>query len=300
MKAAVKAVVMETKKDKAIVLDSTGRYHRIANDGSLRVGCEINMDSVRLQKTMKPMKAASIAAAFLIVAGGVGAYSYSQPYSYVEVDINPSVMFTANIFDRIIKAEAFNEDGTDIIGQDSYSNMTLKKGLDHLLEKAVEKGYIKEENDNAVLVTVTSKNVKKADAITYEANDVVTEELKKSSMKSEVAVETVNIKERKQQSQQSIISPGKTALIEKLAETNPELDIEELKEAPVKDLVKSINEIRKQEKEEQKQQKEQEKAQEKEQKDREREEKMRQNENEKKNKNSNKNGRNGNSRGNRN
>ena len=288
----MKAVVLEINEGKATVLDRSGRYHKIPTDGRFEVGCEMILPRQLSRHNFKPAKIASIAAAFIIAFTSLGAYTYSLPYSYMEVDINPSVQFTANIYNRIIKVESFNKDGEDVITGDSYRNMSLKNGLSLLLRKAEEKGYISDEKENAVLVTVSSKSKSRADDIINEADNSIKKEREKGengSNKKNKGKETipgsdtntdgdkgkntggenertgtagiaeeVPMKMLLKQVEKSAPSPGRTALVEKLISENPELDAEELKNASVKELVESIKEIRKQEKEEAKKQKEEE------------------------------------------
>ncbi len=288
----MKAVVLEINEGKATVLDRSGRYHKIPSDGRFEVGCEMILPHQLSRHYFKPAKIASIAAAFIISFTSLGAYTYSLPYSYMEVDINPSVQFTANIYNRIIKVESFNKDGEDIITGNSYRNMSLKNGLSHLLEKAEEKGYISDEKENAVLVTVSSRSKNRADDIITEANNSIKKEREKkengSTKKNKgeettpgsdtntdgdkgkntgvenactgtaVIAEEVPMELLLKQVEKSAPSPGRTALVEKLISENPELDAEELKNASVKELVESIKEIRKQEKEKAKRQKEEE------------------------------------------
>lgn len=263
----MKAVVLEINKGKAIVLDNSGRFHKIPDNGSYTVGCETVIPESIMRRSFKPAKAVSIAAAFIIAFSSLGAYTYSLPYSYMEVDINPSVQFTANIYNRIIKAESCNEEGKAVIAGDSYKNMSLKNGLSRLLEKAQEKGYITDGAENAVLVTVASRSKNRADDIIKGADNSVknaagpAEKIEdaetdpdpaNTEVKTEVIAEGVPLKLRQKQIEKKAASPGRTALIEKLISENPQLNAEELENASVKELVESIKEIRKQKKEEDK------------------------------------------------
>ena len=90
------------------------------------------------------IRVASIAAAFIFTLGiSYSAYSYSTPYSYVGIDINPSIRLTANIFDRIIGSEALNADGKTLLYLEDINNKRLEAVISQLLNSAVEKGWIK-------------------------------------------------------------------------------------------------------------------------------------------------------------
>lgn len=193
---------------------------------------------------------ASIAAAFLLVFGvGLGTYSYCAPYAYVNMDINPSVKITTNIYDRIIDIEGLNEDGEELISSGDVKNRKLQDGIERILENAFEAGYLKDESDNAVMFTVSSKNQKRVEQIQKKVNMAATDELKAKNVESEIIVEKANVK-RHQEAEALGISPGKLLLIDKVREIEPELKVEDLKNAQVKDIVKLIKENRKAEKDE--------------------------------------------------
>lgn len=247
----MRAVVVDTSGKYAVVLNKKGEFIKIRNKDSLQVGYEIEVPSIiNFTSTMKLTKVASIAAIFLFVAFiGLGAYGYTVPYSYIDIDINPSVEITTNIYDRVIDVVSLNEDGRELLTKlDSIKNKGIEDGIDSILDKAEEKGYFKDETRNAVMLTVSSKNETKAAKIKEEVQQVAAKKVQINNANAEVVVEKVNL-ERHDDAKKIGISPGKLMLIEKAIESNPGQKVEDLKDKPVKEILKSIKAGKKADKE---------------------------------------------------
>jgi hypothetical protein len=251
----MKGIVVDIKSRYAVALDKDGIFIRIRNTGRLKIGYEVDVQPIFHMNTGIMMKASSVAAAFLVTLGlGFGAYTYSSPYSYVDVDINPSVEITANMYDRIIHVSGLNDDGKQLMELDSLKNRKLKDGVEAILESAVKKGYLKEEDSNAVLFTVSGKNDEKVGSIEKNLHKVADDELDSAGIESDIEVEKVTM-ERHNEAISLGISPGKLNLIQKLIETQPGLKAEStqtLSKMSVKDIMKSIKQVRKEDKQENK------------------------------------------------
>jgi hypothetical protein len=93
--------------------------------------------------------AASAAAAVCLC--GIGAWAYTSPYSYVSLDVHPSIEFTLHRFDRVLTVTAVNDDAQEIVGELVLQNLNHKT-IDTAIAKAVQeltdKGYPRECIDN--------------------------------------------------------------------------------------------------------------------------------------------------------
>lgn len=144
----MKGIVMEVTGKYAIILTRDGLFKKIKAQPGMTPGVEIDTSMpCKAAPARRPMyRIASIAASILLVLGsGSAVFSYNAPYSYVDFDINPSIGLTANIYDRIIKVEALNEDGSRLIEGRNLKHMTLDQGIMLLLSTAVEQGYLEGE-----------------------------------------------------------------------------------------------------------------------------------------------------------
>ncbi len=144
----MRGIVVEITGKYAVILTQDGLFKKIKARPDMAVGAEIDTGRpAKAAAVRRPMyRIASIAASLLLVLG-ISMYIYSMPYSYVDFDINPSIGLTANIFDRIIRVEALNEDGNKLMENRNLVHMKLERGITLLIDSAVEQGYLIEEAD---------------------------------------------------------------------------------------------------------------------------------------------------------
>lgn len=274
----MKGIVAEINGKYAVVLTQTGLFKRVKASPDMAIGKEIDLnrpvENGKIARSV--MKVASLAAAGILALGvGFGAYSYTLPYSYVHVDINPSIELTVNMYDRIIRAEALNVEGEELLSKNDLRNEKVDAGVTRLLNSAVQQGYLNntpartdnvparsapDEPDaiedkpgttldgsaadeltapqitNAVLVTVSSNNVKKSVVLEKELTDAVAVELVKDQVKSEILVAKTSVEQRNDARRYGV-TPGKLVLIEDAMEGKSDSEMDELKKATIKDLL---------------------------------------------------------------
>jgi len=266
----MRGIIAEINGKYAIILAQDGSFKKIRVLSHMAVGSEIDLDqpSENIKVTRLISKVSAIAAGALFILGiGYGAYSYTVPYSYVDVDINPSIELTVNIYDRIIKMEALNDDGKKILENRNLKNTSLQSGVAQILSIALEQGYLKagaktkgssetgvsgndtvnEANagsnakepiiENAVLLTVASNSGNKSEVLAKKLAEMASQKLEKDSVNSEVLVGEASVTQRND-ARIFGVTPGKLVLIEDALESEPELKLEDLKKASVKDLIK--------------------------------------------------------------
>ena len=105
----MKAVIVEIKNDFAAILSDDGRILKVRNN-NYAIGQVIEMNQNKLFKTRKFAAIAASAAAFILLCG-TSAWAYMTPYSYVSLDVNPSIEYSLNRFDRVLDVTAVNDDG---------------------------------------------------------------------------------------------------------------------------------------------------------------------------------------------
>lgn len=243
----MKVVIVDIGVKNVVALNKKGQFIKLRNNGQLVVGSEVDVPVRAGFSIHSFVRVASAAAAFFLVIGlGYGVYSYNSPFSYIDMDINPSVEITANRYNRIIDIEALNGDGEKLINKESFKNKSLKEGIQGLLQNAIEEGYIKENLENAVMLTVSSKNEKKAAEVEKSIQYTAEEELKAVDKVTRLLVEKVSI-QRHEDARNMDVSPGKILLIEKLQKEDSAVKLEDYKDAPVREILKRIKEYKKEE-----------------------------------------------------
>jgi len=96
-----------------------------------------------------------LAAVCLFLLLGAGGYAvYRQPVSYISIDVNPSVELGINRFDRVVSANAYNEDGQTVLQHLSLKNIPYIQAINTLLAKESSSGFLKE--DSLLVFTVIS------------------------------------------------------------------------------------------------------------------------------------------------
>lgn len=249
----MKAVVVEKKDGKAIVVDSKGKFHKIKDSNDLIIGQEYERGMTF--KIHRRLIAAGVSLAIVATLGTTG-YAYTVPVDYVTLDINPSVELGVNMFGTVVDVNNLNEDGTNLTENLDLKGDTVDEALTDLVKEATNQGYLTEENNNSVMVTVATKDEDDASDLQKLAEDAVTKELDNENLtNTEVIAQTVT-KERQQEAKMMGISPGKVLLIQKLQAFNSEVKLEDYANKPVKEIMKEIKAERKSEKAENKKSKE--------------------------------------------
>ena len=241
----MKGIVVDLNGKYAIVLDKKGGFIKVRNNGKFVVGNEIDIGLKVTNHNFKALsKVVSVAAGLLLIFGiGIGGYAYSMPYNYINVDINPSLEFTVNIFGVVLDVKGLNRDGEDLIKTSSYNHIKIDKAVGDFIEAALDKGFLEDVDKNAVMITVSGKNDEKLSNIQEELVKVANNTLDQSKVQSEVVTEKITLNKR-DNAKELGISPGKLVLIEKLKKENPEIEVEEYKEKPVKDILTSIKQAK--------------------------------------------------------
>lgn len=154
----MRSVVVEIKNDFAAVLSDDGRILKVKNK-DYTLGQVIVMKKEKFHITKKvALLVASLAV--VVLAGSIGVKAYTTPYSYVSMDVNPSIEYTLNRFDRVIDVNAVNDDGQeilDVIDVDSLYHMNIEDAIIKTVDQISAEGYLNEaENTSGSTVVVAS------------------------------------------------------------------------------------------------------------------------------------------------
>ncbi len=239
---------MEKNKNGLIIMTHDGQFLEINNYfNPVEIGQEIDVKSSFSQKAKVFRRISSIAAAIILfLSGGYGVFGYHTVYGYVDVDINPSVELSYNLYKRVIGIKGLNEDGENIITHvKDYKNKPIEVVVNKVIDSAIKENYIKENSENAVLVTIAeSKSLIDDSKILEEINT----RIKDSSIEAEV-VFIKSDKKSYEETKNDSKSPGKAKLIEKAVEENKNINPSEIKDKSVKEIMNIIKESNKENKE---------------------------------------------------
>jgi len=230
----MKGIIVAKNSENSVLLLSDGTFKTVKTSEGYEVGMVLFVDNSLRPRSYYWRKIAYMAASILLVVFiGVGAFAWSTPAQFINIDINPSVELSVNYFDRIISVNALNADGQKLIESVSVRTQRYESGIELVICTAQEMGYLNDEED--VLISISSSDPKR----TEKAQNDIREKVSPS-----VEILTFNAQERKQSVKKGI-SPGKNDIIEKVIEIGTDIDKEKLTEIPVKDLMKIVKQNRK-------------------------------------------------------
>jgi hypothetical protein len=242
----MKAVVLEITGSEATVMTHEGDIIGISDQG-YDIGQEITIeDKVRsteafAAKIYRFMPAIAAAAAALVVLGG-GSYAYCKPFGTVSLDVNPSIEYTINRFDRVIDVNGVNDDGSDILAGLSIKNIRnkdIEAAIEATIEQIEAEGYMEEEEGNYVVITANTGKEKHTEKLIGRLDRSVA--LNRGVNSIAVKVSDDELDEAHKQG----ISAGKKIMVDRLEEiSEEEIDREEWGRKSVRDIVKEYDRIK--------------------------------------------------------
>lgn len=236
----MKAVVLETRGSFAAVLRDDGVIEKIRR--SCRVGETIEMEAqkvISFPKRLGQWTAAAAAALILLTGGGIYGYNHAYAYSYVTLDINPSIEYVLNRKNQVLRVTALNEDADPIVEslhQSGVKRESLTDVIDETTTLLYQESYLGENCDNYILISVTSHGDRQAQSLLEEVGTYY------SGYENELTVfVTEATPEEAHRAQELGISTGRFKLAEDImgreGGTVTQEDMERFSRTPVRELL---------------------------------------------------------------
>ena len=111
----MKAVIVECSNSAAVALCDDGTFKKLKNKG-YSIGQELFIK--QKHSTNRMVQKLSICASLALVLlsfVGIGSYSYVEPYSYVSLDINASIEYALNRYDKVISVSGIKDEGQQVV-----------------------------------------------------------------------------------------------------------------------------------------------------------------------------------------
>ena len=243
----MKGIIIEIINKDAIILAEDGLFTKVKN-----INYEIGQ-SIKIKENNKAGSKLIAGAASLVAAMAVctiGAFAYYTPTDYVSLDVNPSVEYSINMFDRILDVKAVNDDGQEILSSLDLNNMTIEAAVKETLGKLIVDGYLTDDPNGGVVITTSNDELGEAEQLAADLEQEIQTYLdNQDGIVADVDAEAVGL-ERVQAARELGVTPGKLNLVEKLeTSSSGGINKEEWLDRPVKDINKAIKENRNQQKE---------------------------------------------------
>ena len=225
----MKAVVLEIKKNKAVALSDDGMVKEVFNK-NYKIGQTIEMERKIMSKINKKYRniAAGIAASLVILLGGGTAYAYNTPVAHISLDVNPSVTYSVNAFNRVIAVEN-NSDAKDILQTIKWNGEDINKVVEDTISALKEAKYFENEKwyEDSIIIgvnaTSTNKEKQLINAIKNELAKIVAEDTDKKIDTADLNEVVIGIGAQRvaDASKLSVdlgfpVTPGKLNLVQKL------------------------------------------------------------------------------------
>ena len=161
----MRGVIMETKNGRAVLLTKGGEFVNV-KDKNYSVGEKVNI-------TLNTGRLCAMAASLVIVCAGIG--SYFVPAGYVSVDINPSLMMTVNIYNRVIDVKSLNDDARVLLNKVNIKGKSAEDSVEMLIKTSEKIGYINDNNRSVILDVVSGITKPNIENVQYHNIDITKE-----------------------------------------------------------------------------------------------------------------------------
>ncbi len=168
----------------------------------------------------------------------------NKQLSLVSLDINPSIELFVNNDGIIQNVNGINDDAKNILKDLDLSNDSLEEGISEIIEETIEKGYIKNVEENDILVSIDGTSVDQTLILREKTKTAIDETLKENSLKANLVTQEIEVTDDIiNKAMEKNISVGKLYAIEQInSKSNGQ--IQDYEKTPVKDIVnvgKQIN-----------------------------------------------------------
>jgi len=186
----------------------------------------------------------SILAACLVLflcVGGMQFYNANYRISSViELDVNPSIELSVTKAGKVLEAKAVNQDAVEILDDMELRGVEMKVAINAIIGSMVQHGYL-DDLDSAILVTVSNDNAEKAEVVRKEVVSNIEECLKENKKEATIIEQKLEKNDNLSEiAAEYGISSSKANFIQKIAEKDPSLSIDDLALMSITDLANLI------------------------------------------------------------
>lgn len=237
----MKAVIVEIKDKYAAILSDDGCIKKIANQNYV-IGQVIELKEEKTRPIGKRFLAVAISVTAVFALFTVSAWAYFTPYYYVSLDVNPSIEYTVNRFDRVIGVEGANEDGEELLSSLQLQNAPIEDAVEDTINQLATENYINGTEQGGIVIATYCDNEQDCEQLTERIQERARECLQEGQIDAELDCEAVGL-ERVNEAKALGTTPGKLNLVEKLkaSSTDPDsITTEDWLDKPVKEIMKAI------------------------------------------------------------
>lgn len=211
---------------------------RILSSCGTQKGTVIPMNTNPKKKSRwAPLTAAAVLA--FILCGGLGIRGWQTANtvaSVVSLDVNPSIQIQVNSKEKVLSADALNQDAQVILADMELKGTQLNVAVNAIVGSLLQNGYL-DSISSAILISVEDEDTQRASRLETTLTDEVNTALQNASAGASVLSQVMTQDAAlAAQAQENSISVGKAALIQRIQSLNSKLDFEDLAALSVEEL----------------------------------------------------------------
>ncbi len=213
----MKSVVVEINNQYALVLKQDGSFVRLRNR-NYSVGDEMDLAPGAGHRNLPFILSM---AASLVLMLTVSAYAYFTPYSYISMDVNPSIEYTLNRFDRIIQVRTCDVESQELVQSLHVQHYHADTAVEKTLEQLRSLQYLKANQDNMMMIAVASANEEHAAKLMEKVSVTLRQAAERNQIRLQIHT-AQDTPARVMEARQMGTTFGKLRLIERLRDSSPD------------------------------------------------------------------------------
>ncbi len=195
----------------------------ILSDCKTQKGAVIVMTDTN-RKTFSPRRLAGIAAAFVLLIGGMTGFQiYRANYSVastVSLDVNPSIEIQVNKKEQVLMVNPRNEDAEVVVGDMDFKGSSLDVTINALIGSMLRNGYLN-ELANSILISVDNQDPAKSAELQERLANEINAVLQTGTFNGAVLSQTISADSNLRALAEDYgITLGKAQLIQQIIEQN--------------------------------------------------------------------------------
>lgn len=216
-----------------------GLRDSILSDCKTQKGAVIIMTDTN-KKTLWPRRLAGIAAAFVLLIGGMAGFQvYRANYSVastVSLDVNPSIEIQVNKKEEVLAVNPRNEDAKTVVGDMDFKGSSLDVTVNALIGSMLRNGYLN-ELANSILISVDNQDPAKSAELQERLAGEISAALKTGTFDGAVLSQTISADSSlKVLADTYGITLGKAQLIQQITEQSAFYSFEDLVPLSINEL----------------------------------------------------------------
>lgn len=247
--------ILKLKKSTAVIMTDKCDFVTIKRRPGMFIGKQVHFPTSEIRKPVKNIIrytssiAAGIAAVLIIIITYYN-FNYSNNiYAYVDVDINPSVEFVIDKQNTVLQTTPLNDDTESLLKESKYKGLTFRDALLLFIDKSKEHGFLNSERNNTILITASlnEKGREYRENRTREEENlseilISFERTVSSRDDDEISTRIITVSpEVKRQADRNNLSMGRQALYIRAIEQNVNVTVEEIRTAPVSEVIDRVH-----------------------------------------------------------